>query len=254
MSSTAGSAGWPAPNEPDETTAGSSGDKIEDGIASRSYHEEQSLQLCAVHMCNNLVATLEPHYAPTITEPMIRRALVLQLQRPVFAASDFDAIADELSPSESYFSFNPHKSAFGTGNYDANIVMVALERQGYEVQWVNKRRGVEGVDLRTAFGLIINIESFSGVLGMFKGRHWFGIRNVGGVFWNHDSKLQAPQILGDATTVKSLLTTWFNEPETQVLLVRPLGNGGTRAETDQDDQKDDVSEALASLDLNKKGP
>ena len=171
-----------------------------------------------------------------------------QLQRQVFGQGDFDAIADELSPSRGMFSTNPHRSMWGTGNFDANVVMVALDRQGYEVLWVDKRKGVEAVDLDSLFGLIVNVESFAGVLGMFKGRHWFGIRNASGVFWNHDSKLEKPSKLGGAIHVKSnLLQAYFGEPETQILLVRPL-----KKENEADGThggQDLVSEAMRKLEI-----
>lgn len=34
---------------------------------------------------------------------------------------------------------NPHKHVLG-GDYDANVIMVALQRQGYDCEWVDKRK------------------------------------------------------------------------------------------------------------------
>jgi hypothetical protein len=66
---------------------------------------------CAVHAVNNL------------------------LQRSEYQSADFDTIAKELSPS-SWFWNNPHKSWLG--NYDANVLGVALTRVGLEVEWLDK--------------------------------------------------------------------------------------------------------------------
>ena len=36
--------------------------------------------------------------------------------------------------------FNPHRSMFGTGNYDINVIMSALQSKDQEVIWFDKRR------------------------------------------------------------------------------------------------------------------
>ena len=37
---------------------------------------------------------------------------------------------------------NPHRSILGIGNYDINVIMVALQSHGYETVWFDKRKSV----------------------------------------------------------------------------------------------------------------
>ena len=46
-----------------------------------------------------------------------------------------DDICMELAPD---VWINPHRSIWGTGNYDANILNVALDRLGIDVEWYDK--------------------------------------------------------------------------------------------------------------------
>ena len=79
------------------------------------YHERQSCQLCALHVLNNLFGRRE------------------------FSKPDLDSICHELSPGS---WINPHKSVFGLGNYDVNVLMAALQARGMEARWFDKRRWV----------------------------------------------------------------------------------------------------------------
>ena len=78
------------------------------------YHERQSRQLCALHVLNNLFQ-----------------------DEKAFAKSDLDEICRRLNP-EAWI--NPHKSMLGLGNYDANVIMTALEEKGYKMRWFDKRK------------------------------------------------------------------------------------------------------------------
>lgn len=35
---------------------------------------------------------------------------------------------------------NPHKSVLGTGNYDVNVIMAALQHKGHAAVWWDKRK------------------------------------------------------------------------------------------------------------------
>lgn len=79
------------------------------------YHERQSKQLCALHALNNL------------------------FQDPkAFSKKDLDVICSELAPNSRLF--NPHRSAFGLGCYDVNVIIAALSKKLFEVIWFDKRR------------------------------------------------------------------------------------------------------------------
>lgn len=80
------------------------------------YHEKQSRQLCALHALNNLFQDSN-----------------------AFTKNDLDSIAETLSPS-SILLFNPHKSKFGFGNYDVNVLLMALQNKNYEAIWFNRKK------------------------------------------------------------------------------------------------------------------
>ena len=69
--------------------------------------------LCAVHSLNNLFQ-----------------------DRNAYSKEDLDAISYQLSPDS---LVNPHKNMLGLGNYDVNVMMVALQLKNYEVVWFDKR-------------------------------------------------------------------------------------------------------------------
>ena len=77
------------------------------------YHERQRLMLCAVHSLNNLFQ-----------------------DRNAYSKEDLDAISYQLSPDA---FVNPHKNMLGLGNYDVNVMMVALQQKNYEVVWFDRR-------------------------------------------------------------------------------------------------------------------
>lgn len=79
------------------------------------YHERQLMQLCALHVVNNLFQKKE-----------------------TFTKQDLDAICKELAPDSRFF--NPHKSALGLGCYDVNVIICALAKKGLDVIWFDKRK------------------------------------------------------------------------------------------------------------------
>ncbi|XP_070079287.1 josephin-2 isoform X6 [Equus caballus] len=77
------------------------------------YHERQRLELCAVHALNNV------------------------LQQQLFTQEAADEICKRLSPDS---RLNPHRSLLGTGNYDVNVIMAALQGLGLAAVWWDRRR------------------------------------------------------------------------------------------------------------------
>jgi hypothetical protein len=111
------------------------------------YHEKQSMQHCAVHSANNI------------------------MQSKVFTNSKFDQIAKDLSPDS---WVNPHKSIFGTGEYDANILLYALSVQcGLSTVWFNKnRQNLDNLNTNSLAGIVINVVTSKSFFGFFESRHW----------------------------------------------------------------------------------
>ncbi len=49
-----------------------------------------------------------------------------------------DFLLISLSPNSRFI--NPHKSAFGLGNYDINVIMSALHTKHCEALWFDRRK------------------------------------------------------------------------------------------------------------------
>ncbi|KAI4571201.1 hypothetical protein MJG53_013307 [Ovis ammon polii x Ovis aries] len=142
------------------------------------YHERQRLELCAVHALNNV------------------------LQQQLFSQEAADEICKRLAPDS---RLNPHRSLLGTGNYDVNVIMAALQGQGLAAVWWDRRRPLSQLALPKVLGLILNLPSpvSLGLLSLpLRRRHWVALRQVDGVYYNLDSKLRAPEVLGDEDGVR----------------------------------------------------
>lgn len=131
------------------------------------YHERQTLQRCALHAVNSL------------------------FQRQEFERYDFDEIARSLSPGKLVC---PHKSVFGTGNYDVNVIMAALSSKNKRIEWWDRRKDPEEIPFDGIFGLIVNRQTRS-LKGLWKSKHWIGIHYRNGKFFNCDSNLPNPRKL-----------------------------------------------------------
>ncbi|XP_066998353.1 josephin-like protein isoform X2 [Anabrus simplex] len=137
------------------------------------YHEKQVKELCALHALNNLFQ-----------------------ENNAFSKSELDSICYSLSPN---VWINPHKSLLGLGNYDINVIMAALQRKGCEAIWFDKRKDPNCLNLRNILGFILNVPSdykLGFVLLPLRRRHWVAIRQIQGNYYNLDSKLEAPQLIG----------------------------------------------------------
>lgn len=94
--------------------------EVEDDDASEKerlsmYHECQSWMHCGVHASNNLMGAC------------------------VFSYEDFEEYAQRLAP-DAYRVWNPHKSCFGMGNYDVNVIEYGLKlKRNIELQWHDSR-------------------------------------------------------------------------------------------------------------------
>ena len=109
-------------------------------------------------------------------------------QRKEFVRYDFDDIARSLSPGK---LICPHKSVFGTGNYDVNVIMAALSSKGKRVEWWDRRNDPAEMKTEGLFGLIVNRQTQS-LKGIWKSKHWIGVPCKGGIFYNCDSNLPHP--------------------------------------------------------------
>ncbi|UYV78882.1 JOSD1 [Cordylochernes scorpioides] len=160
------------------------------------YHERQVKELCALHALNNL------------------------FQDPVaFTKPQLDSICHALSPDH---LVNPHKSMLGLGNYDVNVLMAALQNKGYEAVWFDKRRDPWCIDLSQIVGFILNVptELKLGFLPLpLNRKHWVAVRQLDGLYYNLDSKMEAPLALGKEEEVLGYLKEQLRSKDKQLFLV-----------------------------------
>uniref|UniRef100_A0AAQ6IJ33 Josephin-1 n=1 Tax=Anabas testudineus TaxID=64144 RepID=A0AAQ6IJ33_ANATE len=161
------------------------------------YHEKQRRELCALHALNNVFQ-----------------------DGTAFSRDTLQEIYQRLSPST---LVTPHKkSMLGNGNYDVNVIMAALQTRGFEAVWWDKRRDVGSIELSNVTGFILNVPSNLrwGPLRLpLKRQHWIGVREVGGVYYNLDSKLRSPQPIGNPDELRKFLRQQLRGKNCELLLV-----------------------------------
>ncbi|XP_069689306.1 josephin-2-like isoform X1 [Periplaneta americana] len=160
------------------------------------YHERQVKELCALHALNNLFQ-----------------------ERDAFSKTELDAICYSLSPN---VWINPHKSLLGLGNYDINVIMAALQRKGHEAIWFDKRKDPKCLNLDNILGFILNVPSdykLGFVLLPLRRRHWVTIRQIHGTYYNLDSKLESPQLIGRSGDVTTYLCEQLECKEKELFVV-----------------------------------
>ncbi|XP_073880489.1 josephin-2 isoform X2 [Macaca fascicularis] len=100
--------------------------------------------------------------------------------------------------------------------------MAALQGLGLAAVWWDRRRPLSQLALPQVLGLILNLPSpvSLGLLSLpLRRRHWVALRQVDGIYYNLDSKLRAPEALGDEDGVRAFLATALAQGLCEVLLV-----------------------------------
>jgi len=160
------------------------------------YHERQVKELCALHALNNLFQS-----------------------STAFSKQQLDEICYNLSPNN---FLNPHKSIFGLGNYDINVIMAALQLRSYEAIWFDKRRDPSCLNFLNIQGFILNIPS-EYKLGFLRlpihRKHWIAIREVNSLFYNLDSKLDHPEIIGREKELLTFLKEHIDSNEHEIFVI-----------------------------------
>ncbi|XP_054716340.1 josephin-1-like [Uloborus diversus] len=158
------------------------------------YHEKQVKELCALHALNNLFQ-----------------------DKNAFNKQMLDDICHSLSPDN---LVNPHKSMLGLGNYDVNVLMAALQLRGYEALWFDKRKDPSNIDFSKIVGLILNVPSEMKFLPLRLNRkHWIAVREIGGTFYNLDSKFDNPVSIGKTNDLVSYLKEQIQGKDREIFLV-----------------------------------
>lgn len=137
---------------------------------------------------------------------------------------------------------------FGLGQYDVNVLIIALQRRGFEAAWFDRRKWVidfvDGVvyftsylvftrcisisrdpfciDTSNVLGFILNVPSdckLGFVVLPFRRRHWIAVRKIHSFFWNLDSKLNAPERIGDDIELLNYLNNLLKSNDVELLVV-----------------------------------
>jgi len=196
-------------------SAAAAADTPPDTDAATPHHERQSWLLCGLHTVN---AVLQDEFGPK------------------YVKSDLDAICDELDPpaAASWFHFNAHRHWAGAGDYDANVLLAALQRRGLETAYHDARRGIRdnvtlGAGIRP-LAFIVNVPP-GGLLSLFRGRHWYALRSVRGVWWDCNSSLSAPERVGGWDEVLTALQAALDGGASVLLVTRAATGAGAGTAT-----------------------
>lgn len=160
------------------------------------YHEKQVRELCALHALNNL----------------------FQIEG-FFNKRELDTICNSLAPD---VWINPHKSVLGLGNYDINVIMAALQTKGFEAVWFDKRKDPSQLNVKNICGFILNVPSdykFGFVMIPLRRRHWIAIKSIKGTYYNLDSKLNSPQIIGSENDLINFLKTELQNKDKELFII-----------------------------------
>jgi josephin len=137
-----------------------------------AYHEKQSRwdQLCLVHALNMLMGSKQVDQ------------------------DTLDVICERLAPDSSPW-WNPHRSALGLGNYDANVALTVLQEHGLETTFFDNRKPVDELLARLGEleGLLANISG--SMMSLPGSRHWIAYRPTvvsSPTWWILDSKQAGP--------------------------------------------------------------
>lgn len=141
-----------------------------------------------------------------------------------FSKINLDDISATLSPDH---YINPHKSVLGLGNYDVNVIMMALETRNYQLVWFDKRKDItaSSLEISCAYGVILNIPSdysFGFVTLPIKSRHWICVKKMHDEqYYNLDSKLSKPKCVGGEDDYIKYLQDEMKSNDKELFLVLP---------------------------------
>jgi len=76
---------------------------------------------------------------------------------------------------------------------------------------------VNTINPENIFGYLVNIPSRLSLVSMLQGKHWFAVRCIGDTYYNLDSKLNKPLVIG--RDVVQYLNTVLRTEHTELLLI-----------------------------------
>ncbi|XP_015706090.1 josephin-2 [Coturnix japonica] len=101
--------------------------------------------------------------------------------------------------------------------------MAALQSVGLAALWWDKRRPLSLLALPHIHGFILNVPTpltlGSVSIPWWRRPHWLAIKQLGGVYYNLDSKLPQPRPIGDQEQLRSYLAGFLSHGDSQLFLV-----------------------------------
>lgn len=86
----------------------------------------------------------------------------------------------------------------------------------------SNHRNPSCIDTSNVLGFIMNVPSdykFGFLVLPFRRRHWIAIRKIDKLYWNLDSKLNAPECIGDDTELISYLNNQLKSNDMELFIV-----------------------------------
>lgn len=78
------------------------------------------------------------------------------------------------------------------------------------------------IDTSNILGFIMNVPSeykFGFIVLPFRRRHWIAIRKIDNIYWNLDSKLNAPECIGDDAEIIPYLSNQFKCNDMELFVI-----------------------------------
>ena len=152
-----------------------------------------------------------------------RHAINNMLGKAAFTTSDLDDIAISIAGN-----LTLHHRWPVLGNYDANVILLALQKRGLEGSFWDGRRNEDELrkELKApaVVGALLNVKSRPRFLGgvMPIGRHWLALRKLqgGGAWADVDSELTAPKLLHGEDALLERLRAALAENEGHLIIVK----------------------------------
>lgn len=175
---------------------------------------------------------------------LYQKALRFLQGEHIFTQEELNNLADSLDnplskqsgpKASAWWPFHAHHNAI-FGNYDVNVLMAALTTVGKEVNWLDKRKGIENLNFETGdldepavstesndgrkelVGFILNVRRKWA--GFIPGRHWIALRKVEGWWYDLDSDLRRPYEFDGEEGLRTFLRESLSQAGSELLIVR----------------------------------
>jgi len=111
--------------------------------------------------------------------------------------------------------------------------MVALQQHSVETRFHDRRKELTDAEFgEGSAGMILNVKNRGCVCRAAK--HWVALLNEHGVFWDMDSKLPAPVMLGDGAAARRFVQDLLEEDSEALVILATWKTGSSANEGSRD--------------------